>query len=321
MAKIVQNHLELAKKPAGIMFHHFHGGSHKKSQGSISCKELEAIITAIPRERIISAKEWMLKAEAEKFNGDEICLTFDDSLRCQFDVALGVLEQFEITAFWFLYTSIYEGVQERLEIYRRFRHECFASIEQFYEFFFSNLQHFGVANIYNKKIKSFDPNKYLNHCTYLSANDKKFRYVRDEILTRKCFTGFMDELISRKGRSIQELAQGLWLTNDQIRYLADREHEIGMHTHTHPTKLSLLSPKDQKIEFYNNRRVLRKLTGHSPRSVSYPNNSFNEDTVSVLHSMGTNVGFCASENVAEHNNLQFPRYNHVHLLHRLRSVT
>ena len=136
MVVVTKKRLKLQRKPSGIMFHHFHGGKHKKCQGSISCEELEAIINSIPRQRIVNANEWISKAEGNRFNGDEVCLTFDDSLRCQFDVALPVLEKYKITAFWFLYTSIYEGVEERLEIYRRFRHEFFNDMDEFYEFFF-----------------------------------------------------------------------------------------------------------------------------------------------------------------------------------------
>ena len=317
MVVVTKKRLKLQRKPSGIMFHHFHGGKHKKCQGSISCEELEAIINSIPRQRIVNANEWISKAEGNRFNGDEVCLTFDDSLRCQFDVALPVLEKYKITAFWFLYTSIYEGVEERLEIYRRFRHEFFNDMDEFYEFFFLYLKKTLADNVFKEKMKNFDPSHYLKHCTYLTANDKKFRFVRDEVLSTASYTHFMDEIILLKGGRIRNLAEGLWLTRRQVKYLADHGHEIGMHSHTHPTKLSQLSLLDQKVEFENNIRVLKKLTGQTPRSVSYPNNSFNKDTLDVLRSLDTKVGFRASSDVAENSSLQFARHNHVHLLQQL----
>ena len=65
----------------GIMFHHFHSKSHNKSQGSISDYEFSKIIEFLGRKNILSPDEYLFKLNSNKLNKNEICLTFDDSLK------------------------------------------------------------------------------------------------------------------------------------------------------------------------------------------------------------------------------------------------
>ena len=64
----------------GIMFHHLHGGVYPKSQGSISTEQLARIIEHYQR-LLLPAQQWADRALAGTLK-NEICLTFDDNLRC-----------------------------------------------------------------------------------------------------------------------------------------------------------------------------------------------------------------------------------------------
>jgi peptidoglycan/xylan/chitin deacetylase (PgdA/CDA1 family) len=87
-------------KPHGIMFHHFHDNLHIKGQGSISASKLEAMIKYLKKDKIIlSADEWYYKALCNRLRDNEVCLTFDDNLKCQFDIAYPVLEMLNLKAF------------------------------------------------------------------------------------------------------------------------------------------------------------------------------------------------------------------------------
>ena len=131
--------LDIPKITSGIMFHHFHGKKFNKSQGSINSDDLFKIIEMIGRKRIINSYEWVERSLKNNFTGSEICLTFDDALKCQIENALPVLNHFGIKAFWFVYSNIFLGEKERLEIYRTFRHDYFDKIDDFYDDFFINL--------------------------------------------------------------------------------------------------------------------------------------------------------------------------------------
>src|SRR5438045_9145418 len=119
--------------PHGIMFHHFHtegdDARHPASQGSICAQELRALIESLGRSHILDAREWLRRAIGNTLRPTDICLTFDDALASQFDVALPVLEECRVTGFWFVYTSVLQGHFEPLEIYRHFRTMKFPTID------------------------------------------------------------------------------------------------------------------------------------------------------------------------------------------------
>ncbi len=78
----------------GIMFHHFHDDEHPKSQGSIDQANLLSMIEFLNLEyKILDSNEFINKSLKKTLKDNEICLTFDDALKCQYDVALPVLNQ------------------------------------------------------------------------------------------------------------------------------------------------------------------------------------------------------------------------------------
>lgn len=85
------------------MFHHFHDNKiHKKSQGSLNKKNLLKIINFIGRKNILDADVFYQKLLDKRLKSNEVCLTFDDGIKCQFDIALPVLKDLKIKSF-FLY--------------------------------------------------------------------------------------------------------------------------------------------------------------------------------------------------------------------------
>ena len=105
----------------GIMFHHFHSKKHNKSQGSISALEFVKIIKFLGRENILSPEEYLFKLNSNKLNKKEICLTFDDSLKSQYDVALPILDDFNLKAFWFVLAICYATTVHYTKLPRQFR--------------------------------------------------------------------------------------------------------------------------------------------------------------------------------------------------------
>ena len=90
--------------PHGIMFHHFHDETHPPSgQGSISAKEFEEILNFIGIENIIEPDEWITKLRKNKLKENDMCITFDDALKSQVDIALPKLRSNGLTGFFFIY--------------------------------------------------------------------------------------------------------------------------------------------------------------------------------------------------------------------------
>ena len=302
----------LGEIPCGIMFHHFHGGTHPPSQGSISGEELEIMLQAVGPEKILPAEQWWRKAVNGTLEAGDLSLTFDDNLRCQFDVALPVLRKFQLTAFWFIYTSVLDGYADSLELYRRFR-SSFPSMDHFYHQFFQTLEPTQVEQADHQR-----PANYLADFPFYSETDRKFRYLRDEILGRESFYSVMDQMIERSGWDRKAHAESLWMDEFCLRALEDEGHLIGLHSHTHPTRLGELSPVEQNEEYRANYNRLKTFLRKSPVSMSHPCNSYNQDTLETLKGLGIQVGFCS--NMRKRDNphfLEFPREDHANLAKRI----
>ena len=121
----------------GIMFHHFHDDKmHIKSQGSINSDDFYKIIKFIGKNNILDADVYFEKFKNNKLKNNQVCLTFDDAIKSQIDIALPILEDLNIKGFFFVYTSLFEGNPDSLEIFRYFRAKYFNSVDKFYQKFY-----------------------------------------------------------------------------------------------------------------------------------------------------------------------------------------
>ena len=289
------------------MFHYFHDGlKHKPSQGSISKEQFENILKKVGIENILTAKEWANRAENGTLKKNDVCLTFDDGLRCQYDVALPVLQKFDLTAFWFVNSSTLVGEIGVLEIYRRFRNEYFSSMDEFYKEFFSTATASSYADAVSKGLAEF-PDNYLSEFKFYTGNDRKFRYLRDKVLGPERYREIMDDLIQSKGLIIKDLAEGLWLDEDNLLSLKGEGHIIGIHSHSHPTSLADLSYEEQKTEYENNLQVLSKILNEKPFTMAHPCNSYSDQTLNILNKMGVRIGFCSNMEKTDYSLLEMPR--------------
>ena len=123
----------------GVMFHHFHNDKlHKKGQGSISQDDFYKLLKFIGRNNILDADEFLLRFKDNKLTNKNICLTFDDSLKCQYDIAIPVMRDFDIRAFFFVYSSVFTKSPDLLEVYRYFRTNFFKDVVEFYQNFYEH---------------------------------------------------------------------------------------------------------------------------------------------------------------------------------------
>lgn len=303
-------------RPHGIMFHHFHGGRYRPSQGSISATQLHEMLQGIGVHRILPASLWLERAATGTLRADELCLTFDDNLRCQLDIALPVLRELKLTACWFVYSSVFNGNVERLEIYRTFRTECFEHIDAFYLAFFSATQASEWGDEVFSALADFEPSTYLRQFSFYTANDRRFRFVRDEVLGPQRYDALLDQMMDDAGFDISKAAQDLWMNNDDLAALAAEGHAVGLHSNTHPTRLAQLSFHEQTEEYRTNFNHLTQLLGTKPICMSHPCNSYNADTLAILQSLGIRVGFRSNMSDGFASPLEFPREDHANLIQR-----
>jgi len=278
----------------GVMFHHFHDNKkHIKSQGSINKSTLIKLINFIGRQNIINADEFLKKFKRKELRKNHVCLTFDDSLKCQFDVAKPVLDKFKIKAFFFVYTASLEDKLNYIEIFRYFRSKFYKNINIFYRDFFSHLEKkyskTKVDDFLNKNL--FERIKWKKKFKFYSNQDINFRLIRNKFLSDKDYQKIMLGLIKKKGVDVNKFKNKFNLNRREILSLHKSGHLIGLHTHSHPFQLNKLKYSIQKREYQINKKILEKITKTKTLSVAHPCGSYNKDTLKVLNSLGVEIGF------------------------------
>ena len=303
----------------GVMFHHFFDSFHPRGQGAISGEELKALLEYLGRDRILPAQEWMSRALAGTLGDDDLCLTFDDALRCQYDIAFPILDDLGLTAFWFVYSSVFEGNWESLEVYRYFRTTAFSSVEEFYRDFFQS-----VAEVYPAEYQAvaaqFDPASYLPEFSIYGLEDRRFRYFRDQILGPARYQGLMQSMMSQKGFNPLDITGMLWMNDDHLLALRKAGHLIGLHSYTHPTRLADQPVEAQAHEYEKNFKHLARVLGENPVAMSHPCNFYDDLTLRILERLGIRLGFRANmERMVQPSPLEFPRKDHAIIMKELRS--
>jgi peptidoglycan/xylan/chitin deacetylase (PgdA/CDA1 family) len=309
----------MSAKPHGIMFHHFHDDhEHIQGQGSIDQDQFNDMIDWLEeRHNLLSAYEWYQRALQGSLRPDDICLTFDDNLKCQFDVALPVMQQRGLTAFWFVYTSPLIGVRERLEIYRYFRFSEFENIEAFYAAFDRTVARSKYAALINQGLKAYDADSYLREFPFYSPEDKKFRFVRDRVLTVSQYFELMDRMVEQSALNLDHVAHILWMNRENLQLLDAAGHLIGLHSHSHPTALAQLEYVNQHKEYQANHRILQSIVSQPIRTMSHPCNSYNSETLDILGDLNIQLGFRSNMADGDFSSLEYPRIDHALVLSQL----
>jgi len=302
-------------KPYGVMFHHFQDGDrHPKGQGAISAAELSQMIEFLGKDRILPAKEWLKRAIRGNLQKDHICLTFDDALRCQFDIAVPVLEHYGITAFWFVYSSVFEGGVEPLEVYRYFRTTQFKDVEDFYSQFETALYDSSYAEEIKSGLEGFVPSRYLTGFDFYSDGDRWFRFIRDRILGPVRYGKIMDQMLSDSAINVENLPGLLWMDDQCLQYLDSKDHVVGLHSYSHPTLIEKFSRDEQLKEYVLNKTHLTETLKKDPLCMSHPCNSYDTTTLEVLRECGIKMGFRANMKEAGKSEFEYPREDHTNIL-------
>ncbi len=299
----------LNSSPYGVMFHHFHSATYYRGQGSIDAEQLAALLAGLPG--LLSADAWLARAGRGALQPGDACLTFDDTLRCQYDVALPVLEAHGVTAFWFITSAVLAGEMLAVELQRYFRHSYFERVEDFYTAFLAQVS----ADIDLAPHRAaFQQAGYLHAWDFYTEADRWFRYVRNEVLSPAAYEAIIDAMLAAYGVDVPAVQAKLMMSHEHVRALHAAGHVIGMHSHTHPLQLSALSPEAQRAEYATCAAMLQDITGEAPRSMSHPVNSYNAHTLTILAELGVQVGFCSHMAVPGDGLLEMPRMDHVALI-------
>lgn len=306
----------------GIMFHHFHDDkTHKSGQGSISKDDFVKIIKFIGRENIINSYEFYEKLKKGILKKNEVCLTFDDGLKCVYDVIYPILDEYKLKSFFFIPTIIFEEKINLLEVYRYFRTNYFDNINDFYKLFFlkcddSKLNNFLKSN--EKKI-----HQIKKTYSFYSLEDIKFRLVRNEMLSLEDYDSIMLKLFNEKKFDAKSCLKTIFLNTKNIRLIQKDKNIIGLHSHSHPNQLHKLTFVKQKNEYIKNKEKLveiLKISNDQIKTMSHPTGNYSEETLEILKELEIDLGFRDNMfvenkmNKINNTHLEIARSNHAEIL-------
>ena len=311
--------------PHGIMFHQFHDGKFfKAGEGSISKDDFSNLINFIGKKNILDAELFFQKKMENKLKEYEVCLTFDDGLKCQLEVALKVLEDFNIKAFFFVSTSNFENKPDFFEITKYFKLNYFNNSEEFYDLFFKILDkdynNFLIENktIIKEKIRTYP---------FYTKRDIEFRLIRDRFLSEKDYIKIISSMFVEKNYKVNEVVPKLFFSKSNLLELDGLGHTIGLHSHSHTKYIEHLSHESQKIEYSKNQKNLSKILSkpnEQINSMSHPLGSYNETSLEILKSLKVLLGF--RDNMFVNNkmkninnsNLEIAREDHALIMKKMK---
>lgn len=302
----------------GIMFHHFHDENHPAGQGSLSADDFHRMLQWLTTNyRILQAEDFYLRALSGDLDDKDTCLTFDDSLLCQFDIAAPVLADHGLTAYFFVYSSAFSESPDMLEVYRFFRSTEYQDFEAFCLEFMDEAasQH---EELLSTSLQGFNPESYLADCDFYSTSDRLFRYVRDRLLTAAQYADVMNALMRSRSFNVEDALPKLFMDEEDLVGLRDRGNIVGLHSHSHPLVMESLSRDEQRLEYTLNADFLQSVLGESPFAMSHPMGRYNSNTLQVLRELGVKLGFRASRSVtAAASLLEIPREDHANVMKRM----
>jgi peptidoglycan/xylan/chitin deacetylase (PgdA/CDA1 family) len=300
------------------MFHHFHDGFHQPAQGSIGEHDFREMLLWLEQNYcLLGATEYTKKFESTTLSASDICLSFDDALKCQYDVAVPVLKEFGLDAFFFVYSSAFTDNPNLLEVYRYFRTTGFKSVNNFYSEFFMLIER-GNKEEYKKHKSQYESIDYLSAFPFYSDEDKWFRYLRDQYLGPDRYSEMMKKMMLAHDFSVSKAKRKLWISETELNNLHQQGHIIGLHSYSHPTKMSNLSQQEQEHEYRRNYEHLSQTLGGPITVMSHPCGDYNKATLDILKSMGVSMGFRSSMSITDiRSALEIPRDDHANVFREM----
>ena len=150
-------------------------------------------------------------------------ILFDDCLFSQYKIPLDILKKYKLKAFWFIYSSVFNGELDSFEIYRKFRVQYYKNFNFFFKDFIKTYKNLHLKNIiqsknniskYNKKIIQIKKSYPM-----YSHNDIVYRIIRDEVLEKEEFEIIMNQMIAKKNTTFKKISTNLWMKNKHLKVL------------------------------------------------------------------------------------------------------
>lgn len=275
------------------MFHRFRSSHERgRTQGALTPEEFERILLYVGIDRICSPQEWIVGLREHRLEDRAVCVTFDDGLRSQIELALPVLTRYGLQAFWFVYSCVFEGVPVKSEVYSHVATQLGGMdvlIDRVLERCPSEL----LRQLESEECLSYVKGMRDAYPFY-SLKDIQYRFLRGCPRTQTTLETLMDSIINEEGFGLSESIDRLWLRGDDLKSLTEQGHCVGLHSYDHPYEIGQMAPQEQQRQYEKNYAHIWSVTGQKPNCMAHPLGSYNRDSLAVLRKLGIECGFRSS---------------------------
>lgn len=271
-----------------VLFHHFHDKKlFYKSPGSLEKKKFSQFVK-FNKKKISSSKNFLENFDKKK---KLISLSFDDGLKCQYNLALPVLEKAKIKAFFFIPTSIFNNKKLSFEVIRYLKYKYFSDVNKFYKIF---IDHINKNQKLKKKIKK-NTNKLFNkiktESPYYTKLDIEHKIIRDYLITENDYNKVILSIIKKKKINIKKIHKKLFMSKKNISKLFKLGHTIGLHSHSHNFQFHKLNYNQELREYKKNKLLLENILQSKVNVASYPFGYQTENSSKIFQKVGINFAF------------------------------
>lgn len=222
---------------------------------------------------------------------DKCCmLTFDDGLKCQYENAIPILEEFKIPAMFFIPTLPYS---EKKACLVRKIHYVRANLKS--EIFLTKVkkEYFKITGkIFN--FSGIDETRAINQYRYDEEKVAKLKYLLNNLLPLDIREKIIKKIFSEMVHDEREFWRKFYLNQKMVVDLARRSF-LGIHSHNH-YPLAILRRGDLKNDLKMNLETISKIVGNdcTIKGISYPYGnmeSISPEVSFVARSLGLEFGF------------------------------
>ena len=280
--------IKLYKENFAVLFHHFHKKDmFYESPGSLTKNKFHKFIQT-NKNKIINA-DIFLKNFKKK--NKLVCLSFDDGLKCQYNLALPILKKENLKAFFFIPTSNFSKNKLSVETVRYFKYKHFKNIDDFYFSFFEHfkkikVKKFDIYSKYKKLIK-----KINKESPYYSKLDIEHKIIRDHIINEANYNNIILSMMKEKKLNINKLNKKLLMTKNDIIKILKMGHIVGLHSHSHSYKFHNLNFNQEFREYKKNKFFLEKFLKSKINVASYPFGYQTKNTIKILKKLSIKYAF------------------------------
>ena len=104
----------------------------------------------------------------------------------------------------------------------------------------------------------------------------------------------MFKIFKLKNFNFKKYMNKIFINQKQLKKIYKLGHEVGLHSHTHPTKIESLDYNKQKNEYNKNIQILSKILNVSKSeftTVAHPCGSYNNSSLKILEDLEIKLGF------------------------------